>query len=202
MGSRIIHLAIGTILNDKFEFNKEGFLLGNLLPDAHDSNDEAKAKSHFKMSRPGRLTGRYLDYDRFVDKYKSQIDDSLYMGYYCHLISDEIWLRDIFFKYIPARGEPGRQEKLGCYYRDFSRLNKLLINDYGISSFKIYKENYGIEEINYNLIDDIMSELNKDIKGRDIDDTELELLRYEEIIKYIGTTVRVLTNEIESMMPK
>ena len=41
MASRIIHMTIGTILNDKFRFQEERFLLGNLLPDAHDSNIEA-----------------------------------------------------------------------------------------------------------------------------------------------------------------
>lgn len=201
MGSRIMHLAIGKLIKNELNYG-DRFLLGNLLPDAHEKSHEAKALSHFKLREVDWERRRFLDYKRFASKYKEILLDEVYLGYYCHLISDEIWLGDIFTKYIPSENEIERNKSLEKYYRDFTRLNYVLIQKYNITNdvtFYYGESVESIEEINKKLLRIILEELEIDFLGRDIGCLDLEILRIEDIINYIEKCVRVAINNIKEL---
>lgn len=65
--------------------SKERFLLGSIIPDAYmDLKD--RDKTHF-ANRTEETT--YFDFNLFREKFDRQInEDSLYLGYYMHLVED------------------------------------------------------------------------------------------------------------------
>lgn len=105
MASRIMHLAISETIANHFGLDLMRFNLGNLLPDLHEDTKEGKAISHFRIKREPYEDSKdpnyqYFDYNKFLQKYENKLYDDLYLGYYCHLIADELWIQNIYIKYM------------------------------------------------------------------------------------------------------
>lgn len=89
MPSFIIHEAVGKIVNISLKMNDKLFMIGTIMPDCWRNSKkfgyENRLLSHFQ------LNSRKEDYEAFYEKYKSNIDNPLYMGYLVHLITDAYW---------------------------------------------------------------------------------------------------------------
>ncbi len=91
MGSHLMHLVIGNEVSAHLtDVDRTAFLLGNLAPDATTS----KQNTHYYAGRHEDMT-RGLDLDQYwVDS--ADENQSFRLGYYCHLVADEIWLQGFF----------------------------------------------------------------------------------------------------------
>lgn len=201
MASRIIHLAVAYELAERLDIqDKERFICGHILPDMIVGEYEyrliAKKKTHFyTLLSNGRKT---YDFFRFYDEYKDKLDDMLYMGYYVHLIEDNIFRYYLYYKVglLKRRGEP---ELLNELYDDYRKLNPILIKNYDISLPTVPA---GIEnESIYDRFDLMINEWLEDMKNDFNDNSGGELLHFtrELIAGYINECVSVIAKELNEL---
>ena len=96
MASRILHLAVADALLKEFDIDGPArFFLGSVLPDAK-IDSRLRALPHYQTILPNGLITYKLK--EFLSVYGSKMmDDSLYLGYYLHLIQD-IFLPKIYVR--------------------------------------------------------------------------------------------------------
>lgn len=138
MASALMHLAVAQEIAKRFEIDIRKFKYGNLLPDSTNNNPGAKALSHFRIQRePYELATtevyQYYDYDLFYEKYKPHMYDDVYLGYFTHLLTDEMWVQRIYIKYMRDENRRKRIEEQKNYYHDYDVLNQIIKEKYSIS---------------------------------------------------------------------
>jgi len=127
MGSRIMHYYISSKLQQELDIKENNaFLMGGLSPDVYESKSELKEKSHFMKNDAHGLA--HPDFNFFKDKYLSRNRSPFNLGYYYHLISDDIWLKEIYYKKIKWLPKDIKAQAKKKYYRDFGRLNGKIID--------------------------------------------------------------------------
>ncbi|WYQ41580.1 hypothetical protein NST67_16660 [Bacillus sp. FSL W7-1321] len=190
MGSRIMHLAISSIICTKLKFEKE-FLLGGLAPDVQQQGDSTRFNSHFMKQT---CDGEYVIYfKKFFFKYNEEFDDDFVKGYYSHLIADKYWLEGPYKKYVRPKSLTKRKSVLKDFYHDYQILNSFLIEKYNLEklTLKILPENKIIEEIDYAKLPIIIKETNIDFNYY-VDLDKLKILGKDEITNYIDSTAEAL----------
>ena len=90
MAQRTIHYLFAELISREIPVGeKNRFLLGSVLPDAF-SDVPQRQITHFKRSLPGNRT--IFDFDAFKKKFGTLMRrDSLYLGYYLHLLEDAFY---------------------------------------------------------------------------------------------------------------
>ena len=147
MASRIMHLAMGTLLCRKLKINdRDRFLVGMLLPDAVVTGDKKAAGTHFDRMTDG--SHKVMDFSQFYSEFEERIQsDELYLGYYLHLIQDCIFRKYIYYG-LGLLELRGREDFLPQLYRDYHSVNGYLAKKYNISSLPKPPEGLDREEIN------------------------------------------------------
>ena len=155
MASSLIHICVAKEINKYLKRDNRQLLIGSIAPDIAKLVNISRDKTHF------------IDYekdipnlDRFIDKYKSYLNNDFVLGYYIHLYTDYIW----FKSFIPSLFENNKLVKLNnnkvdfneeefikYVYDDYSALNKKLVDDYELD-LKIFYEDIP-------KIDDIITEI-------------------------------------------
>ncbi|MCR2806914.1 hypothetical protein [Paenibacillus soyae] len=189
MGSRIMHYCITSKINARLKLDEAPFLLGGLAPDLNKYMNQQKSISHFaKYDANGVI---YTDYNAFFDKYLINRQSPFHIGYYFHLISDEVWLRDIYFKkikYLPTEEKKEAQQK---YYRDFWRLNGKLIDHYSIALKQFLVEPVDIDEVDYSYLPELIHDLSRDFERmNEAKEEQLELLDFDEVIQVLEKSIQ------------
>lgn len=127
MASLIMHLcaAKGLINDNKADTNKENeFLLGTLIPDF-----ALIPNAHYRNTKDGK---RFFDITKFREKYIGKIkSDSLYLGYYLHLVQDVVFRDMMYNKY---RWNPKKKGNIVLLYGDYRRLNGYLSEKYSVTA--------------------------------------------------------------------
>ncbi|MCM3783517.1 zinc dependent phospholipase C family protein [Neobacillus mesonae] len=191
MGSRIMHLIIANRIAEKLQIeDKTLFLLGGVAPDAV----APKELSHFFRGEVKDYT-RYIDYNEFLHKYRSQEESRLYiLGYYTHLIADDIWLQGFNLSWLKNRmdADPNLYKE---YHNDFRLLNGKLLEHYG-SKDELSKELYDLPRVMdldevtskdvEHFIPHVLGDMNYDIEMLD---AKLNVFTFEQMIGYIETSI-------------
>ena len=146
MASAILHLAIAKQLKDKLNIdNISDYYLGSIAPDISKNIGESKNKSHFIEKGVKDIP----NIDKFLAKYKNNLNDDFVLGYYIHLYVDYLW-----FKYfIPEINENDLITKLDgtvvkCsgnmafmyIYNDYTNINVDIIDEYDLDLKIFYNE--------------------------------------------------------------
>lgn len=193
MASRIIHYAIASQILPYFNLNQNDFILGNLLPDAHDGTLYGNSHSHFRYIINGQYTKLpHIEYERFKLKYGDFLHNSLHLGYYCHLLSDHIWVNTRIPGFPNNNLNSDSEEFIALrkiMHKDFGILNKLLINFFKLSLLDdiVVPDYINISEIDKKDINRIVSGLKDDFKSEP--QGELSMLSLEFILDYINNAV-------------
>ncbi|GGA24381.1 zinc dependent phospholipase C family protein [Psychrobacillus lasiicapitis] len=125
MGSRIMHLVIANRIAESLLIeDRPSFLLGGIAADAVSNKD----LSHF-FNGDVRDYSRSVDYKGFLHKYSSHLDNPYILGYFSHLIADDIWLKGFYLPWLKNRMEENK-EILTLYHNDFRLLNGKLLEYY------------------------------------------------------------------------
>ncbi len=201
MASRMIHFVIAQNILKYIDLNDGArFIIGAIAPDACSHNDGSYDECHFT----GRsLDGKYkgVNWNLFELKYGSELmSDSLYLGYFCHLIEDAVCLHDMADKYVRKYSSDIRSEYYSMGYRDYARLNKLLLLEYKLVTPEFTSLTIPVDEIQdkyiKNHFDGFINDFAIDI---DCCKEDLELYHWELIEEYIGKCTELCVNEIEAM---
>lgn len=121
MASIVIHMAITlNLINRGLEGSKEKLLTGNVLPDYIFNNNH-----HYKNTFCNR---EFFDLSEFRTKNADRMTDDIYIGYYLHLVQDNVF-RDYMFNIHGWIPEKSRIMKL---YGDYTALNGYLIDKYNV----------------------------------------------------------------------
>jgi hypothetical protein len=117
--------------------------------------------------------------------------EPFFLGYYYHLLSDCIWLDEIYFKkikWLPQLEKKVAQEK---YYRDFWRLNGKLIDYYSLELGLIEINPINIDEIDYRYLPELIKDIAYDFEMKDeAKEQDLEILDFNEVLEVIEKSVR------------
>lgn len=189
MGSRIMHYCITARLAKELKIDDNQFFLGGIAPDVNKNMKTPKTISHFV--RTNNEEQIFADYLGFHEKYLRYMREPFYLGYFYHLISDVIWVEEIYYKKIKWLPQPDKKEAQLKYYRDFWRLNGKLIDYYSIEYRPMEVKSIEIEEIDYRYLPEIIKDLENDFAMKDeAKEQELEILEFEEVIDILERTVK------------
>jgi hypothetical protein len=188
MGSRVMHYCVSTILTQKLNINDSQFLLGGLAPDVHKGMGELKDISHFMKKDEGGVG--YVDHHSFYDKYLINNTTPFSLGYYFHLLTDDIWLKEVYYKKIKWLPQDIKSEAKRQYYRDFWILNGKLIDYYCLELLPLNHQPVEISEIDYLLLPELVNDLESDFIMADcVKGEPLEILEMDEVIQVMEKTV-------------
>lgn len=190
MGSRIMHLIIANQIADQFSIkDKPTFLLGGIVPDAVSPKD----LSHFFVGSHSDYS-RSIDYEKFINKYSSHKHSNFILGYYTHLIADDIWLKGFFVPWLKNRLENDK-DVFDRYHNDFRLLNGKLLDYYNFTNNftqVITKEVEIVElqEVTEKDIEKFLPEVFEDMNYEQSSIKEqLSVFTFEQIVGYIETSV-------------
>lgn len=129
MASLIMHLAVAIQVLPQIGISaakRERFLWGQLLPDARGEGVAAKRATHFRDFTPDGT--QYCDFPRFLRDFPPRTD-SLYLGYYCHLVEDWTFRHFLYNE----SGITPHPELAPTLHRDYYLLNAPLIRKYSLA---------------------------------------------------------------------
>lgn len=145
MASSIIHLAVCNEINKELKRNQRDILIGSIAPDISKIVGETKLKSHF-LDGTGNQEPQL---DKFLNKYKTHLNDDFVLGYYIHLYTDYLWFK-YFMSEISTTSmiETLDGKKIYCdssefvkyIYNDYTNMNILLIDRYDLDLKIFYNE--------------------------------------------------------------
>lgn len=207
MGSLMMHYCIFNELSKNLEVNKNRFLMGMLSADICHLEKEPKNKSHFMSVDDNGI--RFVNYHDFYEKYKSKFNDCYFLGYFCHLVSDDIWhnLRTTMEVNILQPKE--RNIAKVKYLNDLRKLNSVIVNNYSLENnipnidelevLNVMKS-VEIDEININLLPQILTQASEyfEVKPQ-IFTSSLELFSVNEINEYINNSVDISLEQLKQI---
>ena len=140
-------MAVANEINKNLKRNNDRILIGSIAPDLSKILGEGKKTSHFIIPGDENIP----DMDKFISKYKNNLDDDFVMGYFIHLYTDYLW-----FKYfIPSIYDNDKNiitkldgttikcnGEMFCQYiyNDYTNLNTELLDEYDMDLKIFYNE--------------------------------------------------------------
>lgn len=206
MASRMLHyiLAVEVAKNVVIQ-DMNRFIVGSLIPDASSHNDGSYDIAHFAhIDNNDGMIKKGINWSLFECKYKEELEeDSLYVGYLCHLIVDAIWFKQIMDKYVRIYPKKDRIGYIKKGYEDFQKLNSLLQDAYSVNCPSVQMPSTYMEEVNVDLVEQLMKEFWMDFESHiKCDKGELEVYPYEAVIEFINESVNVCVKEIKALRNK
>lgn len=190
-----MHLIIGNKIAHSLSIkDKTVFLLGSIAPDAVFSHEE-KNLSHFFIGDVKDYSRR-VDYKGFLEKYSSQIENvnDYILGYYTHLIADDIFLRGFNLSWLRNRMQDD-EGLYNLYHNDFRLLNGKLLEYYGIKEelkkqLSHFPTILDLEEVKSKEVEKFVPYVIGDMEfEKEVLNEQLNVFTFNQIIGYIETSV-------------
>lgn len=204
MASAIIHLCVAKEINKYLKMDENYLLLGSIAPDISKQIGETKEISHFlDHSNEDDIP----NIDKFLAKYRSELNNPFEMGYFIHLLTDKYWFRDYVYKFI-ERYTQDKIKKNVTYtalkdliYNDYTNLNITLIDNHNLNLDLFYNEielpTSKIIEIPVNKLDILIEKM-----GLIIEDSKEEktfIFDSKDIEEFIKNTVKYIIRDIQML---
>lgn len=197
MASRIMHLAIANEIAKEIEIKDTNrFRLGSMLPDAY-AKGLGTATSHLKTKINNNTQNTYR-LAWFREKYKSEMQqDSLYLGYYIHLIQDILFRH---FVYDDYKWNPVPEGNVQRLHNDYGLINTYVIDRYNISNELNIPSDMNDEALMYIYPFDL-EQLKMNLKGDFEAHHEGEIFFFTEKMadEYIKKAAEMCVAEIEAI---
>ena len=164
MASWMVHLRVAQAVLQHFPMLcRREFIVGNIAPDSGVPNEDWSAFtpsadiSHFKVR--GEDGHRAVSPDGFVQKYLTPNrhaaydtrQRAFYLGYWCHLMTDVLWARDIVAPSKVADAEAYRADPTATIWKwkkDWYDLDFLYLRDHpDFAAFTIYESATDFENV-------------------------------------------------------
>lgn len=150
MASSVIHMAVASEVNKVLKRDNSKLLIGSIAPDISKQIGQDRTISHFIFE------DGLIDLDKFLDKYKNNLDDDFVLGYYIHLLTDYFWFKYFMpeiTNYSIIKTLDGKELKLSkeeiCkyIYNDYTNINIRVINEYNMDLKIFFNELPEIKKI-------------------------------------------------------
>lgn len=199
MASAVIHLCVAKKIHNYLQNDERIFSLGAIAPDIAKQIGESKNKSHFLSEDANE--DELPDYKRFVEKYKSDMNNPFEQGYLVHLLTDYYWFKDFIPKMIKdyTGSNDVRYTALKhIIYNDYTSLNQDLIDAYMLDLYyfqnKIEYPKSKIEEIPMDKLDILVDKLGLMIKN--LNQKKLLIIDKNEIFSFIETCSNKIIDDL------
>ena len=206
MASSVIHMAVANEINKTLKRNNGRLLIGSIAPDISKLIGETKLKSHFLDNVDVDLP----NIDRFLDKYRKNLDDDFVMGYFIHLYTDYLWEKyfvsefyndDMVTKLDGTKVKCEGRMILLYMYNDYTNLNVKLLDEYNMDLSIFYNEppefKNIIKEIPMDRLDVILNQASVIIENTK--EHKDFLFNIENIKKFISLCVKLTLAKIEEI---
>ena len=204
MASAIIHLCVAKEINKYLKMDENYILLGSIAPDISKQIGETKEISHFlDHSNEDDIP----NIDRFLSKYKSELNNPFEMGYFIHLLTDKYWFRDYVYKFIERYTRDKVKKNVtdtalkDLIYNDYTNLNITLIDNHNLNLDLFYNEielpESKIIEIPVDKLDILIEKM-----GLIIEDSKEEktfIFDSKDIEEFIKNTVKYIIRDIQML---
>lgn len=200
MPSRMIHYMVAEQVARELPMRDlNRFKIGSLCPDMSTRADGSKHRTHY-ADIVGDVKG--MNWLRFVDAYRERMkEDDLYLGVFCHLITDGVWFHEIMEPRIRAKctSKAERQKMYNCGYSDFHRLNYILREEFKLQYELSEDRNIELDGLHPELYDDVVGALYGDFYEEQLaTKEELTVYPYEMAIACIETCVEECVSSISA----
>ena len=191
-----MHYCISNEISKILDVNRNRFIVGGIFPDIPQLVEKPKEESHFMKTQDNGLK---YNYSAFFKKYKDNFDDSFFRGYFCHLVSDERWFREIINKYDnPVFCDEETRRK---YYLDFYKLNGILIKHFKPDDTIDVVNGIEIDEVKSNILYKMVEQIHEDFKyDPDIINEPLDIFKVDDIIGYINEAVKTASYKLTQIL--
>lgn len=148
MASAIIHIAVAKKVNEYLNRNKKELYLGAIAPDAAKIIGIDRKITHF-INKNDDDSSPNIEYFKslYIDKITGDYD----IGYYIHLLTDELWFKEFLPNFVidddTIVDNNGNKVSLAgitisdIIYNDYTNLNMEVIDYYGLD-LKIFYEKF------------------------------------------------------------
>ena len=221
-----MHIAIANRVNKILKMDDELFIIGNVIPDAEGyviENPSVKvpyAISHYAEHNIEGVREVLPRYQRFIGKYKEQMNNPVVMGYFVHILTDFYWNRMTFKNYYTKNHEGetvgirlntgeelicSKDERRILKQTDFMFFSNYLINNNKLSIPKLDKNKIKesikiIEEIPLSDedIEKTINHLNNMINKRE-NKEEYKVFTKEKFEEEFENCIKFILKEIENL---
>jgi len=187
-----MHLVIANRITESLLIeDRTSFLLGGIAADAVSTKD----LSHFFRGEVQDYS-RSVDYKGFLHKYSSQVENLYILGYFTHLIADDIWLKGFYLPWLKNRMEENK-EIPNLYHNDFRLLNGKLLEHYGFTNeLRKMLSNIptilDLEEVKSEDVEKFVPYVLGDMEyDKEVINENLDVFTFNQIVGYIETSVEM-----------
>lgn len=208
MASAVIHIAVAKEINKDLKMNEKELFLGTIAPDISKQLGESKVKSHFLLNDKTDLP----ILDKFLDKYKNNLNNPFIMGYYIHLFTDYLWFKYFipeitnssdYIKVLSGNKIKCTKEEIEkLIYNDYTNLNISLIEEYDLDLSLFYEDieipNIKFDEIPLNKLQIIVDKM-----GVIIENSKKEYtysFNIDNVKQFIELCKEIIDNDIETRL--
>lgn len=208
MASAVIHIAVAKEINKDLKMNEKELFLGTIAPDISKQLGESKVKSHFLLNDKTDLP----IFDKFLDKYKNNLNNPFIMGYYIHLFTDYLWFKYFipeitnssdYIKVLSGNKIKCTKEEVEkLIYNDYTNLNISLIEEYDLDLSLFYEDieipNIKFDEIPLNKLQIIVDKM-----GVIIENSKKEYtysFNIDNVKQFIELCKKIISNDIETRL--
>lgn len=208
MASSIIHICVANEINKNIKKNNTDILIGSIAPDISKYIGKTKKESHFLDD----VNNNIPNIDKFLNKYKNNLNDDFVLGYYIHLYTDYLWIKyflpefyndEYIYKLDGSVKKISQEEKVKYIYNDYTNLNICLIDEYNLDLKIFYNEipNFKniIKEIPMNNINLIVEKAGLIIKNAKENETYY-LFDKDIINKFINFSVDIILQDLKEKL--
>ena len=176
------------------------FLVGSVLaPDTGNKEDGSYCKLHYMDIRE-EIARKGFNWRIFVDEHADKMHEDYYKGYCCHLIMDALWFHDICDKHIRHLPKDIKAEKIQAVYRDYWRLNHLLIMQYNVPNEPIKVVNVPDAEIITDNLINMAESFEKQLHAPECNLDDLEILTWNIMTDYVGKAKELCLKEMSAII--
>lgn len=206
MASSVIHICIANEINKELKRDNNKILIGAIAPDISKLLGESKFYSHF-LDTP---TNSIPNMNKFLDKYKNNLNDDFVLGYYIHLYTDYLWFKyfihnifkDNYIKELDGTLIEYTIDTFKYYiYNDYTNMNIQLINKYNFPLKIFYEEIPSIpniiSEIPMNRLDLIINKTSLLIE--EAKQGKKYIFKIDDIIKFISDSKDIILKEVNKI---
>ncbi|WP_248926862.1 hypothetical protein [Paenibacillus hamazuiensis] len=199
MGSRMMHYGISALIGRKLGIrHMDDLLLGGIAPDVNKNMNEDKQATHFIEKNPDG--SKCINYVRFCEKYRDRMNEPFYLGYLCHLISDDIWYERFYNPKVRGMPADAKKEFVKTGYLDYWRLNGVIARHYALRFGRHAVPDMSIEEIKGEFLPELLVQMENDFHYEEgIAAEPLELFSFEEVFRYMETSADECATFIRSL---
>ncbi len=208
MASAVIHIAVAKEINKDLKMNEKELFLGTIAPDISKQLGESKVKSHFL---PNDKTDLPI-LDKFLDKYKNNLNNPFIMGYYIHLFTDYLWFKYFipeitnssdYIKVLSGNKIKCTKEEIEkLIYNDYTNLNISLIEEYDLD-LSLFYEDIEIPNIKFDEIPLDKLQVIVDQMGIIIENSKKEhtySFNIDNVKQFIELCKKIISNDIETRL--